>query len=200
MPDIKSKNKIITIVLTIIILIAIFTIIYVNLPQDEKKNDKTSNGEIETFLTLIFGDERINYTLQDIETLESFTGKGTFIKVGWLPDVKLEGPFNFTGVKFNTILEQIDNLPNNYTVRVYSSDNKTTDYNQSTINGQVNIYNESGIITESAGVTMILAYKKEGKYLTDPEEEPFRVAFINDGKITASNLWAKMVISVEIIE
>lgn len=200
MTDVKSKNKIITIALTIVILIAVITIIYVNLPKDDETNDKTTNGEVNTVLTLTFGNEIKNYTLQDLEIFETFTGKGTYIRVGWLPEVKLEGPFNFTGIKFSTILEEIDNLPNNYSISVYSSDNKTTEYNQSTINGQVSIYNESGDISEYGGVTMILAYKKDGEYLTDPEEGPFRIAFINDGKITASNLWARMVYSIEIIE
>ncbi len=196
----KNKNKIITMVLSIVILIAIFTIVYVNLPKDKDAKDNTTNGETNTIFTITFGDEIINYTLQDLETLEEFTGKGTFIKTGWLPDVVLDGPFNFTGIKVDTILNKFDNLPNNYTVSVYSSDDKTTDYNQSTINGQVSIYNESGNITQTGGVTMILAYKKDGAYLTNPDEGPLIIAFINDGGITSSKLWAKMVVSFEIIE
>lgn len=200
MAEEKNTNKIITIVLAIVILIAAFTILYVNLHEEKEINDKTPEGELEIIFTLTFSDEVINYTLQELETLESFTGKGTIIKIGWLPEVKLEGPFNFTGVGFNTLLDQIAYLLENYTVSVYSSDDKTTDYNQSTINGHINIYNESGKITGTGGVTMILAYKKDGKYITDPNEGPLRVAFINDGKITSSKLWAKMVVSIEIVE
>ncbi len=195
-----KKNKIITIVLSIIILIAIFTIIYVNLPEEKDTKDKTTNKDTETIFTITFGDEVTNYTLQDLEIFESFIGKGMLIRIGWLPEVKLEGPFNFTGIKVDTIINQFDNLPNNYTVSVYSSDGKTTDYNKSTINGQVKIYNESGNITQTGGVTMILAHKKDGAYLTDPDKGPLRIAFINDGKITSSKLWAKMVVSIEIIE
>jgi len=194
----EGKNKTIGIVLAVIILIAIFTIIYVNLPKEV--DEKNTNGETETVLLFTFGDQTINYTLQDLEALEEFTGKGTFIKYGALPNIFLEGPTNFTGIRANTLLDQIDNLPNNYSIVVYSSDDWTTEYNKSVINGQVGIYNESGNITEKGGVLMLFAYKKEGEYITDPEEGPLRIAFINDGKITSSKLWAKMVVSVELIK
>ena len=195
----KNTNRFITIVLVIVILLAIVTIIYYNLPKEDT-NDIPTNGETDTVFTIRFGDEITNYSIEDLETLEEFKGNGTLIKTGWLPDVVLEGPFNFTGVKVNTILNQIDNLPTNFTLSINSSDGWTTNYNQSTINGLVNIYNETGNITQTGGVTMILAYMKDGEYITDTDEGPFRVAFINNGKITSSKLWAKMVVSFEIIE
>ncbi|KYK30621.1 MAG: hypothetical protein AYK22_03305 [Thermoplasmatales archaeon SG8-52-3] len=198
--DKNNKYKIITIALSIIILAAIFTIIYVNLPKEEDTNDKKTNGEKQNIFTITYGDEIINYTIEDIEKFEEFTGTGTYIKTGWLPDVSLEGPFNFTGVKVNTILNQIDNLPNNYTVNITSSDGWTTNFNLNTINGQVSIYNESGNITQTGGVTMILAYKQEGKYLNESNDGPLRVAFIDGDKITSSKLWTKWVISFEIIQ
>ena len=200
MADKKDRNKIITIMLAIIILAAIFTIIYVNLPQEEETNDKKTNGEKQNIFTITYRDEVINYTIEDLEKLEEIIGTGTYIKTGWLPDVALEGPFNFTGIKVNTILNQIVNLPNNYTVNITSSDGWTTNFNQSTIDGQVSIYNESGNITQTGGVTMILAYKQEGEYLSESDDGPLRIAFINSDKITSSKLWAKWVVSFEIIE
>jgi len=196
----KNNYKTIGLVLAVIILIAIFTIIYVNLPKETDEKEKPTNGETETILSFKFGDETTNYTLEDLEALEEFTGSGTYIKTGWLPDVVLDGPTNFTGIRINTLLNQIDNLPNNYSIVVYASDDWTTEYNKSVIDGQVGIYNESGNITQTGGVTMLFAYKEEGEYMTDPEEGPIRIAFVDDGKITASNLWAKMIVSIELIE
>ena len=169
---------------------------------ETKKEDKenTTNGETEAIFSFTYGNDTTNYTLQDLKALEEFTGIGTYIKTGWLPNVVLDGPTNFTGVRVNTILDQIEDLPNNYTIRVHSSDDWTTDYSQSTINGQVSIYNESGNITQTGGVTMLFAYKKEGSYITDPEEGPIRIVFIDDNKITSSTLWAKMVVSVELLD
>ena len=200
MAEEKNKNKIIGVVLAVIILIAIFTIIYVNLPEGTEKKDATTNGEKETILSIKFGGKTTNYSLEDLESLEEFIGTGTYIKTGWLPDLVLDGPTNFTGIRANTLLNQIENLPNNYSIVVYSSDDWTTKYNKSAINGQVEIYNESGNITQTGGVTMLFAYKKEGDYLTDTDDGPIQIAFIDDNKITSSKLWAKMVVSIELIE
>ncbi|KYK22996.1 hypothetical protein AYK21_03155 [Thermoplasmatales archaeon SG8-52-2] len=200
MAEEKNKNKIIGFVLAVIILIAIFTIIYVNLPEETEKKDESLNGEKETIFSLKFRGKITNYSLEDLESLEEFTGMGTYIKSGWLPDVVLDGPTNFTGIRANTLLNQIDNLPNNYSIVVYSSDDWITEYNKSAINGQVEIYNESGNITQTGGVTMLFAYKKEGDYLTDTDDGPLQIAFINDNKITSSKLWAKMVVSIELID
>jgi hypothetical protein len=200
MAEEKNTNRIIGLILAVIILVAIFTIIYLNLPEETEEKDKITNGETEIILSFTFGDVTTNYTLEDLEALEESTGIGTYIKTGWLPDVVLDGPTNFTGISANTLLNQVDNLPNNYSIVVYSSDDWTTEYNKSVVNGQVKIYNESGNITETGGVTMLFAYKKEGEYMKDPEEGPIRIAFVNGGKITSSKLWAKMVVSFELIE
>ena len=196
----KNRNKIIGAVLAVIIFLAIVTIIIVNLPEEIEKNGETPNGETETVLSLTYGNETTNYTLKDLEALEEFTGKGTFIKYGALPNVFLEGPTNYTGIRVITLLNLIANLPSNYSIVVNTSDPGTFYYNKSVIDGQVGIYNESGNITQTGGVTMIFAYKKEGGYITEPTEGPLRIAFIDDGKITSSQLWARMVVSVELIE
>jgi hypothetical protein len=200
MAEEKNTNKIIGLVLVVIILIAIFTIINVNLPEEVKNNEEIINDENELIFSFKFGNEITNYSIQDLETLEEFSGQGTIIKTGWLPDVVLEGPFNLSGIKVTTILNEFDNLPYNFTIKVHSSDGWTTDYNQSTIMGKISIYNDSGNITQTGGVTMILAYKQDGVYIKDTNDGPLRIAFVDDGKITSSKLWAKMVVSFELIE
>ena len=196
---VEEKNltkKFIVLILSMTLLVGILS----GCTETKKEEDKPENGETETIFSFTFGDETTNYTLENLESLEEFTGSGTYIKTGWLPDVVLDGPTNFTGIRVDTLLNQIDNLPDNYSIIVYASDEWTTEYNKSVINGQVGIYNESGNITQIGSVTMLFAYKKEGTYITDPEEGPIRVAFLDDGKITSSKLWAKMVVAAELIE
>jgi len=133
-----------------------------------------------------------------IEDFESYSGYGGIIKPGWFPDIVVEGPFNYTGVKISTLLEEFPDLPDSYNITVTSSDDRTNEYNFSQINGNVGVYN--GTSNESyttGGVTMILAYKKEGEYL-DETEGPLRIVFINDGEFTSSKLWAKFIVSIEI--
>lgn len=203
----NNTNKKITAFLIIIILIAAFTYLYINLPGDNSKNENTSNQtggeepteEIGSILTVTFKNVQTNYTLEDLESLESFTAKATMIKTGWLPTVVLEGPNQYTGVKFSTLLNQIENLPENYSINVISNDSKIIKYNMSQIQGNVDIYNESGVIINNSGATMILAYKIDGKYFTQEDTRPLRVVFCHNN-MTSSNLWAKMVVSIIVLE
>jgi len=206
----EKTNKIITVILILIIALAAVTIIYVNLSKDENDNtqeqkddqhNKIPSGNNDSdleLLSLIYEDTTKVYTLSMIEDFESYTGYGGIIKPGWFPDIVVEGPFNYTGVKISTLLEEFSDLPDSYNITVTSSDDKTNEYNFGEINGNVEIFN--GTSNESyttGGVTMILAYKKEGEYL-DETEGPLRIVFIIDGEFTSSKLWAKFIVSIEI--
>ena len=50
---------------------------------------------------------------------------------------------------------------------------------------------------------MLLAYKEDGSYYSeiDPDNEigPLRIAYVGNNVITSSNLWSKMVVSIEVI-
>jgi len=200
MSDKKSINKIITIVFVIVIILAVITVLYMYLPkntEDEKHLDTTEESPI---FFLIFNDIEINLTLSDIESLETYSASGTYIKEGALPDnVIINGPYNFTGVNVSIILNQIENLPEQYIIKVTATDNWTTEYNMSEINGLVSIYNESGNITNDGEVTMLLAYKEEQEYINDTDVGPLRIVFVDSESITSSRLWTKMVYSIEII-
>ena len=213
-----TTNKIITIVLALVITIAAFTLIYINLVDDSSEDedqDTSDNGdsgdttpedeteddtEEEILLTMTYGDQIFEYTLSTLESFESYAGYGGIIKPGWFPDIVTEGPFNYTGIKISTLLDEFEDLPDDYNLSVTSSDGKSNEYNISQINEDVQIYD--GTSTESTGiggVTMILAYEKEGEYLDD-DEGPLRIVFVDDGIFISSRLWAKYVVSIEIIE
>jgi hypothetical protein len=197
--------KLITAGLIIIVAIAVITILYVNLSQENKKSENRSditNGEVDTttVLSLMYNDKMINFTQSDLEDLERYKGSGRYIKTGWLPTVKIDGPYNFTGIRITMLINQFGNPPENYNIIVESSDGLTSEYTYDETQGTVSIYNETGNITGTDGVTMIIAYKQDDEYLTYETDGPLRVAFVNNGKITSSRLWAKWVVSIEIIE
>ena len=204
----KTDNKLITIILAIIILIAIVTIVYINLPEEETKEDDTSGQDTnnnnttteDIILSLIYESQDINLTLSELEEFEAYSGSGSYIKTKVLPEVIINGPYNLTGVNFTTIINQVQNLPENYNVTVTASDGWSIEYTKDQINGALDLYNKTGEITEDGIVTMILAYKEDGEYITDEEVGPLRIAFIGDNAITSSSLWLKMVESIEIIE
>jgi hypothetical protein len=207
MLDNKNSNKIISIVLAIIVIISVITIVYVNLPRVEKKDideglesqDDKQEPEMGIIFSLIYQEDVFNYTLDDLEGLEYHSSKARMIKVGALPDnIIIEGPFEFIGVRITTLLEEIENIPENYEIIVTSNDNINFKYNLSQIYGEVTIYNETGDIIAGKGAEMILAYKQDGKYITDEDYRPLRLIFANEN-ITGSNIWARMVNSIEII-
>jgi len=190
-------NKIITIGLAIVICIAIAVFIFVNIPQEEQKEQES---KLKGYVNIIFGEQIYNYTINDLIKLDSFTGTGSYIKTGWLPEIVIDGPFNYTGVEITSLLNNFENLPETYNITIKASDGKDTNYSYNEIMGNVEVYNDSGNVTRVGGVSMILAYMQDGEYITDPEEGPLRIAFLDTNSITSSKLWTKLVISIEVIQ
>ncbi len=214
MPTENKSNKITTIVLAAIITLAAITVIYISLPQN-KENGKTSdenNGqqdgnnstEESAILTVIYGDEQTNYTLEELEALDSYTGMGGYRTS--FPSIK--GIGNYTGVPIATLVELTADNIENYSILVTSDDgekieNKT--YNYSFIMGNVDIYNPNNASDATpignGGLTMALTYRYEGNYLNESKDGKLKITFLDEsGSITSSGLWWKYVISIEIVE
>ena len=191
----ESKNKIITVGLVIVIFFAIAVLVYVNLPEQENEDQET---ELRGYVNVIYDEQSYNFSLNDLIKMDLIEGTGNYIKLGWLPEIVIDGPFNYSGVDMTTILGKIEDLPDQYNITVTASDGRESIYSYEEIIGNVDIYNKTGNITGNGGVKMILAFKHDGEYIEDPEEGPLRIAFVDDGSITSSRLWTKLVVSIEI--
>lgn len=205
MKKVDRNQKIITILLAVVILAAVVTLVYINLPSKSSSNQINTSetlGSNETvLLTVFFGDEQKNYTLSDLEKIEEYEGTGSYIKTKLLPDtVVIEGPYNFTGVKMSTLLDDFNDLPENYNITVTASDGWSKKFTKDNVTGVIDVYNDSGVVVGNSGATMVLAYKENGEYLTNDTGGPLRIVFVGDNVVTASNLWVKMVTSIEIVE
>lgn len=215
MADKDKTNKILTIVLAIVICLAAVVIIYVNLPQEttDYTQDETNDGnttdddeteEPVTLLTVMYNNTKNEYTLEELESFSAVTGTGRQVKSKLLPDtIQItpdlnESAWEFVGVAVSTLLEEFEDLPDNYNITVTASDDWTSEYTKDNVAGVVNVYNETGIIGTS-GATMILAYKQDGEYISD-DYGPLRITFVGSDAITESSLWAKFVVSIEIVE
>lgn len=188
----KKSNIILTFALAVVIIIAVIVIIYVNLPQQEDTPPSPSTSEV--LLTFIYGEQHINYTLEDLQNMETYTGYGGY-KTRY-PSIK--GPYEYTGVNVTTLLSKIDNLPINYTLQVTASDGWVTNYSIDEIYGNVTVYNASGNESGIGGVTMLLAFAENGDL--NFSDGPLRIAFVNDDEpYTDSFLWSKYVVTLEII-
>lgn len=203
MAEKKNTNKMLTIGLIIVLALAAMVMIYVNLPQEntdntepeDNTNDENQNDTSKTALTLIYGEEQINYTLEEIMSIDSYTAMGG--KISRKPSTT--GPYNYTGVKIKTLLSEFENPPENYSIKTASTDGYTGEYSYDQINGTVELYNETRAPQGNATLTMIVAYMQESEYIKDSDEGPMILSFV-DGYYTDSSLWAKMLASIEIIE
>jgi len=163
-----------------------------------------NNEKEEIILTITFGEYTTEYNLDDLEYVESYSGTGRYIKTKLLPEsVVISDSVSYTGVRMYRLLNNIPNLPENYNISVVSSDDWTVTYTKDGIDGNVDIFDEDGTILSNETAVMILAYKEDEKYYSeiDPDDEigPLRIAFVKGDVITSSNLWSKMVVSIEII-
>jgi len=208
----NNSNKMITIALAAVICIAAIVLLYTNLPQDNT-NDETDNGtpddnqsaEPAVILTVTYNNTDYNYTLEDLESFTTTTGTGRYVKSKLLPDTVLitpdlnESAWSFTGVAVSTLLDEFNSIPDNYNITVTASDGWTSTYTKEQVDGTIDIYNETGNVTSTTGATMILAYKQDTEYISE-DPGPLRISLVGDDIITLSNLWSKMVVSIEIVE
>lgn len=191
-----ESNKIITYLLSLTILITVAVLVYTNLPDSENdENSISTDSNIKNsaiFLNISVNDQIESYTLSDLENMESYSGVGGKIS----KKLTTNGPFSVTGVKLSTILTEFE-LPINYNVTAIANDGYNQIYTYEESMGNVVIYNDTRIEKGFGGVTLIIAYKIDGKYLIDPEEGPLQMVFVDD-YYTASNYWARMLENIEI--
>ncbi len=201
----NKSNRLISVVLVLVIVCAVGVLVYTNLPPNNT-TPTPSGGTNETrvpIMTIRYNTEEKNYTLQEIEAMPSYTGKGGYRTS--FPAIR--GVGNYTGITIHTLLNQFSDLPNNYSLNVTSNyqgkiENKT--FNYSMILGNVDIYNPQNASDQNPignnGLTMVLAYKFEGNYLNESADGKLKIVFLDDiGSITSAGLWWKSVVSIYVI-
>lgn len=193
----KKADRLVTAILAVVIIIAVAALIYVNLPHEEstsQNNSSNNQTNEQAYLVISYGNESFNYTMSELMNMESYTGSGGYIKKSGT----IVGPDNYTGVNVSTLLQEFSNLPSNYTLTVTASDGYTVGYTYDEIKGHVPVYDESWNETGTGNLTMIIAYKENGVLLNESTGGSFRVAFVDDGAISSSKLWARYVARLSI--
>ena len=195
-----KTNTIIGAIVAIAIIISVAVLIYVNLPKqaDTTPEDKTPIETNPTIFTLVYSGEQKNFSMAELERLEPYTGKGGYRK----QTGTISGWGNYTGVNITTLIDLFDPAPLQYSLKVFTGDEKNMSYNFTTILGNVYIYNPDNA-SEPIGkgnMTMVLAYKYEGNWLDESDDGNLRIVFLDhQGFVTQSSLWQKKIISISII-
>lgn len=191
--------------LAVTIIISIGILIYVNLPKqtdvviDEDDTDIAKKTAPSVF-SLIYDDEQKNYTLSGLQQMETYTAKGGYrTQSGFI-----RGFGNYTGVNITTLVSMFPPVPYQYSLIITSEDNKTQQFNYTTIQGHVNVYDpDNASNTDPIGkgnMTMMLAFQHEGDWLDEANDGTLKIVFVDkQGSITQSSLWWKKVISMRII-
>ena len=190
----EDNSRLVAVVMAVVIVISVATLIYVGLPHEGNvaQNASQGGGEEKVVLTLTYGNESFNYTLDELMKMDSFTGSGRYIKKSGT----IVGPNNYTGVRISMLLKDVPNLPENFTIEAIASDGYTVNYTYDEVKGYVAVYNESGNETGVGSLTMIIAYKENGELLGESTGGPLRVAFVDDGAISSSSLWIRSVTAI----
>jgi hypothetical protein len=194
----KNTNKILTFILAVIICISAVVLLYVNLPENETADGNINDNQTEDseiVLTVRYGDEQFNYTIDEIKSMISYTGEGSKINKKYT----ISGPDNYTGIKISTFISEFENLPLNYSINSMSTDGYTQHYTYREMQGNVEKLNETRVSLGIGNFTMIIAYKQDGVDITDSEDGPLMIVFVDD-YYSDSSLWARQLNLIEVIK
>jgi len=181
-----NNNKLVTGLLAVVIIIAVGVFAYYEWPASE--------GE-EAILTVSYNGQRWNYTLDDLEDMEDYTGQGSMKTKSGVRD-----PVTCTGVRFTTLFQEIGVEEDSVSANITAADGYYQIFNQSLLNGELEVYDPSGNVTNaSATPVLIIAYRQNGGYI-DEEDGPLRVVFVGEENIiTSSKYWLKQVASIDVV-
>ena len=202
---VEKQTQYITIALAALIIIAAGIIIYISLPTDtietdlneDQSTNETTNQTIDNSniqFSVIYNSTETEYNIEELESLSTYTGKGQYIKTKLIPD-SIPSDVSLLGTS----------LPDNFNLSVTSSDGYVVEYTKNQTLGDVICYDENGSILTNETAIMLLAYQEQGLYYNeidhDAEIGPLRIVFVGntESRITSSNLWVKMVTSIEIV-
>ena len=168
--------------------------IIVTVRPGEQGNGGDGQGNL---LTIRVQSRYYNYTLENLTALPSMTGLGGYKKSSGA----IIGPYTYTGVAVSVLLNSIPSLPDNYTFHVKAHDGYALSYSIEEMNGQVMVYNETGVEIGTGNLTMMIAYKQNNTYMNGASNGPLRIAFVDiNPVITNSKLWLSSLTEIVITE
>jgi hypothetical protein len=177
------------------ILIYLLSVTAICTPSLSETGIITRNPKMEddVLLTLTYEDQEKKYTLDELENLDSYSGRGGRLNVLG----NIQGPFSYTGVRISKFAQEFQNVPSGYELLTVSTDGYVYKFTNDQIKGNIQVYDMNGNPVGVGGVSMVLAYKEEG--FTYFYGGPLRISWIsNDDFITDAPYWPKYVDEIEI--
>ena len=152
----------------------------------------------EGFLTVVSGSQTKTLSMADIKALPVLSGAtGDITSSG-----TIEGPFPYKGVALSEILKSVGGMTANNALRISAKDgySMTMSYNQIIKGAEFPTYDSTTgkEVPPAAGVTMFLAYEKDGNPIDDMVG-PLRVGIMAPGQLTDGHWWVKWAQKLEVI-
>jgi len=151
---------------------------------------------VEPVLSITAGDETTSYSMSELLALPSITGEGGYKKTTGT----IVGPYTYTGVTIQHLLELTGTLPAEYSIEAVASDLYTTYFNRTEVEGALKAYDaETGDPVGTENFTVILAYYEGGEPLDDGG--PLRIVTLSeDGYLSDGHYWAKDVVNITLLD
>ncbi len=147
-------------------------------------------------LSITVGDETTGYSMSELLALPSVTGEGGYKKTTGT----IVGPYTYTGVTIQHLLEITGTLPVEYSIEAIASDFYTTYFNRTEVEGALKAYDaETGDPLGRGNFTVILAYHEGGEPLD--HGGPLRIVTLSEnGFLSDGHYWAKDVVNITLID
>jgi len=147
-------------------------------------------------LTITVDDETTSYSMSELLALPSITGEGGYKKTTGT----IVGPYTYTGVTIQHLLELTGTLPVEYSIEVVASDLYTTYFNRTEVEGALKAYDaDTGDFAGMGNFTVILAYDEGGEPLE--HGGPLRIVMLSDdGYLSDGHYWTKDVVSITLLD
>jgi hypothetical protein len=151
---------------------------------------------VEPVLSITVRDETTSYSMSELLALPSITGEGGYRKTTGT----IVGPYNYTGVTIQHLLELSGTLPVEYSIEAVASDLYTTYFNRTEVEGALKAYDaETGDPLGIGDFTVILAYHEGGEPLV--HGGPLRIVTLSeDGYLSDGHYWAKDVVNITLLD
>ncbi|RDE13299.1 MAG: hypothetical protein C4K48_08695 [Candidatus Thorarchaeota archaeon] len=193
MPIGLSRGTGLAVSIIAIVAVASLTVVFFLQPQ--------TPIDTELVLTINVGDSSDNYTMSDLYSLPSITCSAGFVKTGTSP-YTIVNPSNWTGIPLAQLLSRTGSLPENYSLRILSSDGYDTYFTVSECEGSLEAYNSS--TAEPIGIqnfTMVLAYRQNGESISNETGGPLRLIMRPDGDyMSAGHTFAKYIREISVVD
>jgi hypothetical protein len=141
------------------------------------------------------GEETKSFSMYELMSMPSITEEGGYKKSSG----SIVGPYTYTGVSIDYLLNEVGDVPANYTLEAIADDEYKTYFNTTHVKqGKFEAYDLEGNPVGPQNFSLVVAYHEDGEPL--PVGGPLRIVLLKDGYISDGHWWAKFIVNLKVID